>query len=590
MAKVDITIEVCGTSGDGTIAAGGILNQAMSLAGYSVLAFDTYPAEIRGFGRCVTRSRFGDTGQVALVDSTQLLISLDDEQSHSRLPFLAPDAMVIFESNPPVQVTEDKSLLAQLPPSTNLFGVPFRDLAAAATGSVRGRNLACLGALAALLGLSPEPFHQVIGKKFGSKGEKVVQGNIKSFDAAFDYALKEYGPRLPDPLPKVPELPESKLLVSGNVAIAEGALAAGVKNYFGYPITPATPIMEYLAAKLPERGGMVVQMEDEISSIGAVLGSFYGGARAMTATSGPGFALMTELITHGVSSETPAVIVNAQRGGPSTGLPTKTEQSDLHAAVWGGPGDTARIVIAPTNVTECYHYTAKAFWLAERFQTPVIVLTDFFLDNRVESVDPLNSDPAELADANVYPAEEDKGNYLRYRLTASGISPRALPGQEGCIYTASGLEQDENGHPDFSPKVHQAMSDKRARKMQGALKDLWPPEAFGPEGELDLGVIGWGSTFGSVLEAVCDAQESGRRVAALKVSTLSPLHANEIHAFCSRSKKILVPELNAEGQLGNLIGHLVHKEIIKLNQATGTPMFPSFIKQKILEILGEAAS
>ena len=588
MAKVDITIEVCGTSGDGTIAAGGILNQAMSLAGYSVLAFDTYPAEIRGFGRCVTRSRFGDSSYEALVDSTQLLISLDDEQSLSRLPFLAPDATVIFESNPPVQVTEDKSLIAQLPPSIRLFGVPFRDLSAAATGSVRGRNLACLGALAALLGLEAEPFHKVIDKKFHSKGEKVVQSNIKSFDAAFDFALKEFKDQLPQPLAKAPAQDEAKYLVSGNVAIAEGALAANVKNYFGYPITPATPIMEYLAAKLPERGGMVVQMEDEISSIGAVLGSFYGGARAMTATSGPGFALMTELITHGVSSETPAVIVNAQRGGPSTGLPTKTEQSDLHAAVWGGPGDTARIVIAPTNVTECYHYTAKAFWLAERFQTPVIVLTDFFLDNRVESVDELKSSPEELADANVYPAEEDKGKYQRFRLTPSGISPRSIPGQEGYNYVASGLEQDENGRPDFSPKVHQMMADKRAAKMKGALKDLWPPEVYGPEGELQLGVIGWGSTFGSVLEAVREAQRAGLKVAALKVSTISPLHAEEIHRFCSRSQRILVPELNAEGQLGNLIGHLVHKEIIKLNQATGTPMFPAFIKQKIMEILGEA--
>ena len=179
---------------------------------------------------------------------------------------------------------------------------------------------------------------------------------------------------------------EEKMLLSGNVAIAKGALDANLKCYFGYPITPATPIMEALAKTLPEQGGQILQMEDEIASIGGVLGCSYAGQRAMTATSGPGFALMTELITHGVMAEIPAVIVDAQRGGPATGLPTKTEQSDLHAAVFGGPGDATRIVVAPTNVTECYHYTLKSFQWAERYQTPVVVLTDFFLDNRVENV------------------------------------------------------------------------------------------------------------------------------------------------------------------------------------------------------------
>ena len=194
-----------------------------------------------------------------------------------------------------------------------------------------------------------------------------------------------------------------KILLSGNVAIAQGALDANLKLYFGYPITPATPILEYLAKALPKKGGTVLQMEDEISSIGAVLGSYYAGQRAMTATSGPGFALMTELITHGIMAEIPAVIIDAQRGGPATGLPTKTEQSDLHAAVFGGPGDSPRIVIAPTNVTECYEYTVKSFQLAEKYQTPVIVLTDFFLDNRVENVPMPHATKEALKDGNIYP-------------------------------------------------------------------------------------------------------------------------------------------------------------------------------------------
>ncbi len=371
MQKVDETIEVCGMAGDGTIAAGGLINEAMSLGGFSVLAFDSYPAEIRGFGRCVTHSRIGSDGILALTGKTQVLISLDNEQSISRVPFLAADAAVIFDNNPPTYLHESESLVALLEPGMALFGMPLSDLTSEATGTTRGRNLTALGGFAAIFGVTSELFQKAITDKFRSKGKNVLEANLKSFDAGFTYATEHFKEQIRSVFGSLEELPkEKRVIISGNQAIGKAALDAGLKLYFGYPITPATPIMEYLAKELPKRGGRVMQMEDEISSIGAVLGSYYAGTRAMTATSGPGFALMTELMTHGVMAEIPAVVLNAQRGGPSTGLPTKTEQSDLHAAVFGGPGDSGRIVIAPTNVAECYEFTVKSFQLAERYQTP----------------------------------------------------------------------------------------------------------------------------------------------------------------------------------------------------------------------------
>jgi len=586
MGHVDLTIEICGMSGDGTIAAGGLLNETMSRAGYSILGFDSYPAEIRGFGRCVTRTRTGDEEMRALSHKTDVLISLDDEQSRSRVPFLSKDAVLLFDNRPATPVTEERSLIGLLEPEIMLFGIPFGDLAAEATGARRGRNLVPLGCISALFGIPPHFFLDTIRKKFQSKGERILDANLKSFEAGYRFCLEQHK----KDIPKMSKLGQNgeesdRRLLSGNEAISLGALDAGLKLYFGYPITPATPIMEYLARVLPEKGGRVMQMEDEIASIGAVLGSFFTGQRAMTATSGPGFALMTELISHGVMAEIPAVIINAQRGGPATGLPTKTEQSDLHAAVFGGPGDSARIVIAATDVSECYSYTMESFRLAERYQMPVIVLTDFFLNNRVENVPVPQPKEENLKDGNIYPEQGKKGQYQRYEVTESGISPRAVPGMEGYIFKATGLEHTEQGIPDYSPENHMKMSEKRHRKLRGALEELPSPEIFFEGENMDLGVISWGSTFGAAIEAVKKARDEGRKVCALKITSIYPFHSDRIREFVGRCKEVLIPELNYEGQMANLIGHLHTKDVHRLNRVSGEPFTAKAILEKIRELL-----
>ncbi|MGD9162415.1 MAG: 2-oxoacid:acceptor oxidoreductase subunit alpha [Desulfobacteraceae bacterium] len=584
MSTVDLTIEICGMSGDGTIAAGVLLNEALSAAGFSLMALDSYPAEIRGFGRCVTRTRIGNREMTALSHKTNVLISLDDEQSQSRVPFLTDDAVVLFDNRPATYITEDKALLPLLEPEMNIFGIPFGDLASQSSGSRRGRNLAALGGFAALFGIPAEPFYDAIRKKFQVKGEKVLGSNLKCFDAGMEFSSKA------NELKKkriiqlgTNSTPSEKQLLSGNVAISMGALDAGLSLYFGYPITPATPVMEYLAKYLPERGGRLMQMEDEISSIGAVLGSFFAGKRAMTATSGPGFALMTELIAHATVAEIPAVIVNAQRGGPATGLPTKTEQSDLQAAVFGGPGDSVRIVLAPSSVNECYHFTLKSFQLAEKYQTPVILLTDFFLHNRVENIDTPKAAEEDVKDGNILPDESKKGSYQRFENTDTGISPRALPGMEGYIFAATGLEHTEKGLPDYTADNHMMMSEKRHRKINNALKDLPEPVEYDPEDKYDIGIITWGSTSGAALEAVALAREKGAKAGILKIGSIFPYHADKIKEFMDKCNEILIPELNFEGQLTNLIGYLHRKEVKRFNRVTGIPMTAVDILEAIEE-------
>jgi 2-oxoglutarate/2-oxoacid ferredoxin oxidoreductase subunit alpha len=586
MTKVDMTVEICGMSGDGTIAAGQLLNSALIQAGLYLIAFDSYPAEIRGFGRCVTHSRVGDEEMLALNSKAHVLISLDDEQSLSRLPFLEKEALVLFDNRPLSYVSSGKTLPAHVEPEMHLFGIPFGDLASEAMGSRRGRNMVALGGFSGIFGLAPEYFHKAVQKKFGSKGDKTVQDNIKCFDAGYQYSLGQFKGLPINGLVVKGEMNRNKrILLSGNEAVAKGALAADLKFYYGYPITPATPVMEFLSKALPETGGAMMQMEDEMASIGAVIGSFFAGKRAMTATSGPGFALMTELIAHATMTETPAVIVNAQRGGPATGLPTKTEQSDLGAAVFGGPGDSARIVLAPTNVSECYHFTARSFKIAEKYQSPVILLTDFFLHNRVESVLEPRVNGDEVADGNLYPDTAVKNTYRRYEITESGISPRALPGMKGYIFNATGLEHSESGIPDYTPAMHMKMSEKRHRKIQLALLDLPEPVQFFTDEKFDMGVVAWGSTFGAALEAVKKAREGGIRVGALKITSIFPYHAIHIKKFMDKCGEVLIPELNFEGQLANLIGHLHRKCIWRLNQVTGIPMSANDILAKVISIL-----
>lgn len=577
----DIQFAIIGSAGDGTIAAGDILKRAMARLGYKVIAFDIYPAEIRGFGKCISRVRVTTEQAYSLKRHSDVLVSLDDSYAIPHVGEVRDYGAVIYESLPIARLPENGHLTAHIKPSQLPYGVQIRGISERATGAARSRNIAILGYVAGLFGIDPQAFRDIIGEKFRTKAKAVTEQNSAAFDAGVEAGKAVF--KLDDvdlgPARKNGEAGKVTMM-TGNGAVVRGCIDAGLKAFFGYPITPATTILERLAAELPRHGGRTLQTEDEISAIAATIGAGYTGARAATATSGPGLALMAEMLGLGVMGEVPSVVFVSQRGGPSTGMPTKTEQSDLNMAVFGGAGDAQRIVLAPTNVEGCYRTAGKAFEMAEQYQTPVIVLLDLYLSNRYETV--IQSEENIFAPNLNRGMEAGPGPYLRFADSPDHISPRAIPGDEGGMHTVTGLEHNPLGKPSDVPENHQGMNAKRHLKLEAALNhpDFTICKRFGDEEPVDVGILGWGSTFGEILEAMFAAQEEGIRCSAMKVVMLSPLPKDRIAAFMDDCATVLVPELNYEGQLANLVSGALGRPVTSLARSTGAPM-------QVEEILAE---
>ncbi len=576
----DIQIAICGSAGDGTIASGDIMKRAAALMGYKVIAFDLYPPEIRGFGKCISRIRISSEQTYSLKHRSDILISLNDTHAIPHVGEVRDFGAVIYEDNLIARVPEGGHISAHIKPAQIPYAISIRQISEQATNSARSRNIAVLGFIAGLYDLPAEIFHQVIAAKFATKAQIVIDDNTKAFDAGYKVGRKTF--KLDDVRvgnPGAGVNGADAVMMTGNGAVVRGFLEGGIQAYFGYPITPATSIMERLAVEIPKRNGRFLQTEDEIAAIAATIGSAYAGARSATATSGPGLALMTEMLGLGVMAEIPVVVVVSQRGGPSTGLPTKTEQSDLNLALYGGSGDAKRIVLAPTNVEGCYRCAAMAFEIAETYQSPVILLIDLYLSNRYETVIP-SKENAFSPKPRVKPKLEQGASYKRFEFTGNNISPRALPGDEGLMHTITGLEHNEFGRPNDA--IHMKMSTKRHEKLNGAVKypGLTVCKRFGDKGKVDVGILGWGSTFGEILETMFEAQNEGIKCSAMKVVMLSPLPLEEIKAFFADCREILVPELNYEGQFAQLISGALGEPVTRFCRVTGSPMV-------IKEILGE---
>jgi len=568
----DIQFAIIGSAGDGTIAAGDIMKRAAALMGYKVIAFDIYPPEIRGFGKCISRIRISSAQAYSLKNKSDVLISLDDSHAIPHVGEVRDFGAVLFEDSPIAAIREGGHISAHIGAAQVPYGFADRRICEEATGAARSRNIVALGYAAGLFDIPATIFHEIIAQKFAKKPQSVTEDNIRAFDAGFAAGVKSF--KLDDVrvgMPKDGVNGKDAVMMTGNGAVARGFLEAGIETYFGYPITPATSIMERLAVALPKAGGRFLQTEDEIAAIAATLGAGYAGARAATATSGPGLALMGEMMGLGVMAEVPFVVVVSQRGGPSTGLPTKTEQSDLNIALFGSSGDARRIVLAPTNVEGCYRCAGMAFAIAEKYQTPVIVLIDLYLSNRFETVIPSNENM--FAPALRPKHELNKGQpYRRFALTNDGLSPRALPGDVDQMHTITGLEHNEQGQP--SDALHQKMNAKRHDKLKPATRypGLTTVKRFGDEGHVKVGLLGWGSTFGEILETMYAAQDEGISCAAMKVVMLSPLPAGRINDFFDDCDHILVPELNFQGQFANLVSGALGRPVVRLNRTGGAPM------------------
>lgn len=583
----DIQIAICGSAGDGTIASGDILKRAAALMGFNVIAFDVYPPEIRGFGKCISRVRISSKQAYSLKEKSDVLISLNDSHAIPHVGEVRDFGAVIYDDNLVSLVPEGGHISAHINPGQIPYGFSIRQISEQATNSARSRNIVILGYLAGLFDLPSETFREIVKSKFSTKAQVVIDDNIKAFDAGLQAGRAVF--KLDDVVVgKASDKANGAdaVMMTGNGAIVRGFMEAGIQSYFGYPITPATSIMERLADEMPPAGGDFLQTEDEISAIAAAIGAGYAGSRAATATSGPGLALMAEMLGLGVMAEVPVVVVVSQRGGPSTGLPTKTEQSDLNLAVFGGSGDAQRIVIAPTNVEGCYRCAGMAFEIAETYQTPVILLIDLYLSNRYETVIPSKENIFAPKPRTPVTVENGK-SFKRFELTENHLSPRALPGEEGLMHTVTGLEHNELGRPNDA--IHMDMSTKRHEKLNTAVSypGLTVSKRFGDEGPVDVGILGWGSTFGEILETMYEAQAEGIRCSAMKVVMLSPLPLESLREFFADCREILVPELNYEGQFANLVSGALGKPVTRLNRATGTPMVVAEILEEVRRLSGK---
>ena len=578
MKYSEITIRFCGIAGDGVVSSGKILAGTCANIGLHVMVNDIYSAEIRGLGKSSSTIRFATSKLHSMGDGIDLLIGMAAKDSIVDLRDIKQDGCVMYDNSTPGSVAEEESLVAHITPEIHGYGIPIKQLANEASGTNQGKNLVAMGAICYFYSLPPEMFLDQIKSIFARKGEHTVDVNIKAFHLGYEYFKENY------PINNQFEINkglEPKKLISGNEALAKGAIDCGLKFFAGYPITPATKIMEIAAKKLPKLGGWTLQMEDEIAAISAVLGASYAGSRAMTATSGPGLSLMSEMINMSVMAEIPAVIVDVQRGGPSTGLPTKVEQGDLNIALYGGAGDSPRVVMAPCDSEECYSGIQLAFDIAEKYQTPVIFLSDLFLGQRIETVSLKPNIDRERC-TRKKPTPEQLVNYLRYQITDDGVSPLITPGEPGAVYSVTGLEHSVTGNPNYESDVHSMMTAKRFRKFESMVADLPLADIIGDKTAV-IGIAGWGSSIGSILEGMEIALKSGIKSKLIKSIMIHPQRENLFREFFASCKKIIVPEMNYQGQYAALLKSRYGIRPIEVHIPSVNPVSPLKIAQKIME-------
>ena len=582
MRYSEITIRFCGIAGDGIVASGKILAGACANIGLHVMVNNIYSAEIRGLGKSSATIRFSTSKLYSMGDGLDLLVGMKGKESIIDLRDVKAGGNVIYDSSVIGDVEEEDSLVSHITPEIQGHGLPIQKLANEATGTNQGKNLVAIGAICYFYSLPPEMFVDQIKSVFVHKGDHVIDVNIKAFNLGYEYFKEHY------PLNNQFEIDknsEPRALTSGNDAIAKGALDCGLKFFAGYPITPATRIMEIAAKELPKLGGWTLQMEDEIAAIGAVLGAWFAGKRAMTATSGPGLSLMSEMINLSVMAEIPTVIVNVQRGGPSTGLPTKVEQGDLNIALYGGAGDSPRVVMAPSNSEECYSGIQLAFDIAEKYQTPVIFLSDLFLGQRTETVTIKENIDRDRC-TRKKPTSEQLENFQRYQITDDGVSPQIVPGEPGAVYSTTGLEHSVTGNPNYEADVHSMMTAKRFRKFESMVSDLPEANILGDE-TAEIGIAGWGSTIGSILEGMELAKKQGIKTKLIKSIMIHPQHEDSFRKFFASCKKIIVPEMNYQGQYADLLKSRYGITPIEIHIPSVNPVSPLKIVQKIMEASSE---
>jgi 2-oxoglutarate ferredoxin oxidoreductase subunit alpha len=539
--QTELTVWVGGAAGDGIASAGESFAKACSRSGYHVFAYNSYQSVIRG-GHVCMHIRIGTHKVYTQGDELDYLVALNADSLARYGKKVMPGGAIFYNSDKfqakPEQVGKD----------VQLIGLPVMEL----VGNQLMQNTALMGALLQVLGLDPAGIRALIEERFAKKGEAVIKTNLDAFDKGIEFAKAK---AKPGGIRVGPGDGKRRPLAGGNPMIGFGALAAGCRFYSAYPMTPASSLLHWLVKYAAKTGLLVKQCEDEIASLNMAIGAGHVGVRAMTGTSGGGFALMTEAVGMAAMTETPVVIVEAMRGGPSTGLPTKTEQGDLFQLLGASQGDYPKVLFAPRTLAESFDLTVQAFNLAEKYQIPVLIATDLYLAERLETFEGVNLNKIPIDRGQAALTKVSNG-YRRFQVTDSGVSPRALPGTPGAVYVAATDEHDEDGiviSDVFSnPHLRAKMMHKRMRKVEGILKDLPPPTIEGP-GDADLTLVGWGSAYQVMLEAMEALKAEGLRVNVLCLNVLWPFPAEPVSALLSKAKMTMSVESNYIGQVVKLI-------------------------------------
>jgi 2-oxoglutarate ferredoxin oxidoreductase subunit alpha len=557
-----IDIALAGQTGDGIITIGDVLAKALMRRGLRVFTFRYYPTEVR-LGP-VTYFASAVNARIPLEgDGLDVLVGFDQDGLERGLPSLREGGVTIVDAD---RVTPTVG--------PGISPVPVAATSIAKARHVLTRNAVLLGALAKVLGLEEEALLPLLERRFADD-PGVAEANREAFRegaASVPHAMVE--------MPAAAQTGEENVLLSGNEAVSLGAIAAGCRFFAGYPITPASEILEFLAAELPAFGGSVMQVEDEMAALGSVLGASFTGAKAMTATSGPGFSLMSELLGLSSMAEIPCVVVDCQRGGPSTGVPTRTEQSDLLEAVHGTHGEGPRVVLAPASVADCFSTTVDAFNLAEMYQLPVVVLSDLYLAHRKESVPMPDVSRIALVNRLLAP-EADLVDFRRYAMTDDGISPAALPGGPGA-HPEMGIEHDELGLPDYTPATRKAMMEKRFRKLHSLAYER-AADVLSEEG--GVGVLAWGSTAGAVAAALDEIHRRGEESRGMILRQLHPLPEDRLREFAKGLRAVVIPELNFTAQLASMARSALDVPVRSLTKYDGTPFRSGEIVATVEEVM-----
>ena len=575
MDSLDLTIRIAGENGEGVLTVGDVLAEALARSGLYIYTFKNLPAEIKG-GASMTQVRVQDTPVRSPGDALDILMVWNQENYDIHVGEVKPSGVVIFD---PDECKPDENL------EVLQIAVPLQDITKTIIKTMKSKNVLAFGVLTACLGIPCESAEQMVAESRWGRRKEFLESNINALKQAYIYVAEndiDLGLRVK----ATREVGDSQLIMTGNEALCMGALAAGCRYYAGYPITPASDVMETLAKAMPKVGGVLMQTEDEIAAITAVIGASFTGAKVMTATAGPGLSLMVEALGLATMEEMPIVVVDVQRGGPSTGMPTKTEQSDLNLAIYGAHGEAPRIVIAATNTEDCFYTAVKAFNLAEKYQTPVILLSDQHLSQRAQVMARPDLKQIEIVDRK-YPDSNDvtaAQQFNRYEMTEDHISPMPVPGRHRQHYVATGLEHDEHAHIDYSPEAHIRMTEKRSLKIESAVNEPGFVQRYGAE-DAQLGLIGWGSSEGPILEALDRTRAKGYKVAALIFKMIYPLPEKEARNFIDTIPMVSVVELNASGQFANYLRGRLSASLEQFNIITGLPFKAGDIEDYIEGVL-----